>query len=158
MKKEVLKIKLSKQNYEAFRERAARVGLLPDELVENFVQDLIYGENSNGEIEAFCINQWYDRFWFGMEPENMFLAYLLQNYKIDEFYKWHQLRNYNRLLVAAPEPSDREKENYRRDLQEAEQNLNSLWRGFLANGLCDLDQEEEFEKVMRHKNHLQRQR
>lgn len=155
MKKEVIKIKLTKRNYDEFRERAARVGLLPDELIENFISDLIGGESSNGLIETFCVNQWYDRFWFGMEPENMFLAYLLQNYKIDKFYELYHLRDYNRLLIEAPEFSEQEKEVYRKNLQEAEQELHNLWCGFLIRcGTCDLDPEEEFEKIIRHKNHL----
>lgn len=151
MKTESMKDRLSEKDWERFRHRAERVGLTTEELLESFVRDLIAEKEEAKNTEAFYINQWYSSHWFGAEPENKFLAYLLREYKIDEFFNHYHLRDYNRALVADAYIHEKKKKMYREDMKEAEQELQKIWNSFLQENVCGhLSKEEEFKKVIEH--------
>lgn len=65
--------------------KAGAVGLTPDELLSNFVSDLICGTYTNGSDERMYANEWFDRCMFSLRTEKTFLTYLLDYDSLDEF-------------------------------------------------------------------------
>lgn len=72
-------VKLSDTDCERLVRKCGEHGLTVDELLENFVSDLIGGQGTNGSDERDLANQWFNRCWFGAYPEDTFLQYLLIN-------------------------------------------------------------------------------
>lgn len=72
-----LLLNLSEEDVKSLCEKAGSVGLTVAELIENFIGDLVYGNRSNGSDERMYANEWFDRCWFAMFPENTFLKYLI---------------------------------------------------------------------------------
>lgn len=72
-----LRLNLSEDDVKNLCEKAGSVGLTVAELIENFIGDLVYGTHSNGSDERMYANEWFDRCWFAMFPENTFLKYLI---------------------------------------------------------------------------------
>ena len=54
------------------------------ELLENFINDLIIGERSNGSDERMYAEQWFQRYWFSIDyGTSSFLSYLYNMTMID---------------------------------------------------------------------------
>jgi len=85
IKPRTLQLKLSAADCERIAERAGACGLTVSELLENFIGDLVSGTYSNGSDERMYANNWFDRCWFGMFPEDTFLRHLIE---------WGDLENF----------------------------------------------------------------
>ena len=48
------------------------------ELIKNFIGDLVDGTYSNGSDERMYANEWFDRCYFGADPDYTFLKYLIE--------------------------------------------------------------------------------
>lgn len=70
-------VKLSDADCERLLRKCGEHGLTVGELIENFVGDLVGGTYSNGSDERMFADQWFDRCWFGMFPEETLLRHLL---------------------------------------------------------------------------------
>ncbi len=88
MKKKVLTISLHKSDWPRFYEKAAGAGLSPEELIENFINDLICGEHSNGGDERDLACAWFDRCWFSHSSAETFLQYLISYGNLDVFLEY----------------------------------------------------------------------
>jgi hypothetical protein len=84
IKERTIKLKLSDADVERVFEKAGSVGLSVEELLQNFIGDLVDGTYSNGSDERMYANEWLDRCWFKMFPEKTFIKYLLDDYKLDD--------------------------------------------------------------------------
>lgn len=84
IKKRRLILNLSDADVARLCERTAGVGLTPEKLLENFIGDLVDGTFSNGSDERMYANQWFERCWFSLFPENTFLRYLTEAGKLNE--------------------------------------------------------------------------
>lgn len=78
-----ISIRLYQDEVEELCRKSGKVGLSIGELFENFVADLIYGTHTNGSDERMYIEQWFDRCYFSIMPEETFLSYLLEMREID---------------------------------------------------------------------------
>lgn len=64
---------------------AAVRGIKVSELLENFVNDLVYGTYTNGSDERLHANEWFDRCGFDNCNRNTFLQYLYNENILKEF-------------------------------------------------------------------------
>ena len=76
--KRIVSIRLYQDEVEELCRKSGKVGLSIGELFENFVADLICGTHTNGSDERMYIEQWFDRCYFSIMPEETFLSYLLE--------------------------------------------------------------------------------
>ena len=78
------RIELSKADLRSLCCKAGSVGLTVGELLENFINDLIIGERSNGSDERMYAEQWFQRCWFSIDyGTSSFLSYLYNMTMID---------------------------------------------------------------------------
>lgn len=82
IKERNIKCKLSDADVDRITKMAGEVGLSVGELLEYFIGDLVGGTYSNGSDERDLVENWFERCWFGMFPENTLLRYFL-----DEIYQ-----------------------------------------------------------------------
>lgn len=85
IKERTIEIKLSDADVERLYKKAGSASLSVSELLENFVGDLVDGTYNNGPDERAALNNWFERCYFGMFPEESFLKYLIDQDTIEEF-------------------------------------------------------------------------
>ncbi|MBO5486316.1 MAG: hypothetical protein J5988_05225 [Eubacterium sp.] len=79
IKKRQIVLKLSDADVDRLFEKAADAGMFPEELLENFIGDLVGGTYSNGSDERDLAGEWFDRCGFSMMKEYDFCSYLREN-------------------------------------------------------------------------------
>lgn len=60
-------------------ERAAEASITAEELLENFIGDLVDGTHTNGSDERTRAGEWFERCWFSFDCYGSFLAYLIRD-------------------------------------------------------------------------------
>lgn len=96
--KRIVSIRLYQDEVEELCRKSGKVGLSIVELFENFVADLICGTHTNGSDERMYIEQWFDRCYFSIMPEETFLSYLLEMREIDRVLEcWEILQELKEL-------------------------------------------------------------
>lgn len=85
IKERTIEIKLSDADVERLFKKAGSASLSVSELLENFIGDLVDGTYTNGSDERDALNNWFERCYFGMFPEESFLKYLIDQDTIEEF-------------------------------------------------------------------------
>lgn len=78
-------LKLSDADCIRISEKAAAHNITVAQLLENFIGDLVAGTYSNGSDERMYAEQWFERCWFSMFPEQTFLKYLIEWENVNEF-------------------------------------------------------------------------
>lgn len=78
IRERTLKLKLSDADVRRLAEKAGAYDLTVSELIENFIGDLVCGTYSNGSDERDYAEQWFERCWFSMFPDNTFLKFLIE--------------------------------------------------------------------------------
>ena len=78
IKKRKITVKLSDADCDRQVRKCGKYGLTVEELLENFVGDLVGGTYSNGSDEIMYANQWFDRCWFGTFSKPTLLNHLLK--------------------------------------------------------------------------------
>lgn len=78
IKKRKITVKLSDADCDRLVRKCGKYGLTVEELLENFVGDLVGGTYSNGSDEIMYANQWFDRCWFGTFSKPTLLNHLLK--------------------------------------------------------------------------------
>lgn len=93
-KARTFKLELSEADVEKLFYKAGAVGLTPEQLLENFIADLVCGERTNGSDERMYAEAWFDRCGFAYMKERTLLNYLIDNsYNIVEFLVLHSSMN-----------------------------------------------------------------
>ena len=96
--KRTISIRLYQDEVEELCRKSGKVGLSIGELFENFVADLICGTHTNGSDERMYIEQWFNRCYFSIMPEETFLSYLLEMREIDSVLEcWETLQELKEL-------------------------------------------------------------
>lgn len=85
IKERTFSLKLSDADVERLYKKAGQVGISPEEVLEQFIGDLIDGTYTNGSDERMLANNWFERCDFSMFREQSFLKYLLVYRNIDGF-------------------------------------------------------------------------
>lgn len=78
IKERTIKLKLSDADCDRILKKAGEHSLTVAELIENFIGDLVDGTYSNGSDERMMAQDWFDRCYFGMFPEDTLLRHLLE--------------------------------------------------------------------------------
>lgn len=73
-----LTLNISDEDYLNLLKKCGIHSITPEVLLENFISDLVYGKNCNGSDESIKVQDWFNRCWFGMFPEETLLKYLLE--------------------------------------------------------------------------------
>lgn len=111
IKNRSISVELSDADVRRICEKAGMVGLAVPELLQNFIGDLVSGTYSNGSDERMYANQWFERCWFGMFPENTFLKHLIELDMVETVVSsWCDMQQYKLNLEEDRECYDEEKE------------------------------------------------
>lgn len=78
-KKHEFNLKLSDTAFEKLYKKAGLTGIDPEVILENFIEDFVHGDYSNGSDERMYLEQWYKRSDFNKSNKKTFLKYLLEN-------------------------------------------------------------------------------
>ncbi|WP_160688288.1 molecular chaperone GrpE [Clostridium sp. C2-6-12] len=128
IKERTIKLKLSDADCERISNYVGKHGITVSQLFENFVGDLVSGTYSNGSDERYMAEQWFNRCWFGMFPEETLLKYLLEyGINVEDF-----LSSYDEVEYYKANP-----EEYVDELEEAKENGEEM-----------LDFEEEYHEYI----------
>lgn len=110
IKDRTITLKLSDADCDRIARKAGNAGMTVGCLLEYFIGDLVDGTYTNGSDERMHANDWFDRCWFGMFPEENLLRYLLDyGHDVDDF-----LTVYDELEYYKAHP-----EEFAEDLAEA---------------------------------------
>lgn len=138
-------LNLSDADVKRLCEKAGGVGLTVSELLENFIGDLVIGTYSNGSDERWLADEWFERCWFGMFPENTFLKYLIDLDDVEDTVDdWNEIKYYKEL-----EELD---EDDKEDLAYYEERMNDKfeeYQGYREDGDEEVTLEVEMEKVIK---------
>lgn len=156
IKGRVITLKLSDADCERIAKKVGKHGLTVGKLLENFIGDLVDGTYSNGSDERNFAEQWFERCWFGMFPEETLLKYLLEwGHDIGGFLTiYDELKYYE----ANPEKFDEEVKEAKESGEEIlwfEQEYHDYIDEFLNNHK-DADMEKEIELCREWLTDLQR--
>ncbi len=113
IKKRNISISLSDADCERLAIKAGTVGLTVDELLRNFIGDLVDGTYSNGSDERMYANQWLERTCIFHSSHNTLLIYLLNTNGIgavrsliENYDKAHTIQTYIALTMEFLEDDD----------------------------------------------------
>lgn len=129
IKERNITISLSDEDCRRLLIKAGSVGFTVDELLRNFVGDLVDGTYSNGSDERMYANQWLERCGFSYFSESTLLSYLLNtfNYGIDAVKR---LIDYydevNELKVSIAQAKEYS-EDCKNNIQSLEDDLEGCW-------------------------------
>ena len=113
IKERAITFKLSDADCERISNLVGEHGITVSQLFENFIGDLVSGTYSNGSDERMMAEQWFNRCWFGMFPEETLLNYLLEcGTNIEDF-----LNTYEEIENYKANPQD-----YADEIEEAKEN------------------------------------
>ena len=92
IKERTINIKLSDADVARVSKLAGSHGLTVEQLLENFIGDLVDGTYTNGSDERDMAERWFRRCWFGMFPDNTFLHFLIEwDYIDDALEYWESI-------------------------------------------------------------------
>jgi hypothetical protein len=113
IKERTITLKLSDADCERISKLVGKHEITVSQLLENFIGDLVSGTYSNGSDERYMAEQWFNRCWFGMFPEETLLKYLLEyGINVEDFLDtYEEFENYK----ASPQ-------EYADELEEAKEN------------------------------------
>lgn len=122
IKKRNISISLSDADCERLAIKAGTVGLTVDELLSNFIGDLVDGTYSNGSDERMLADEWYNRCSFSFCPEVTLLNFLLSSGSsrdIDNLiYYYDEIQKLKASIAYATE--------FPEDCEDCENNVQSL--------------------------------
>jgi len=129
-------VKLSDEDCKHLLRKCGEHKLTVGELIENFISDLIDGAYSNGSDERMYANQWFERCWFGMFPNQTLLNHLLswgydpEDY-LDIFNNIETAKKEKEYLIENPEKANEESQYLDEDIdcwQEELKNMRADWK------------------------------
>ncbi len=137
IRKRSLRLKLSDADCKRLAELCGGHGLTVEELIENFIGDLVNGTYSNGSDERMYARQWFKRCWFGMFPEETFLYYLITSgYICDVLELWDSIQNGKEELDEVkrnPMEYEPEEERFiREDIEYFQTQIDTYWSEYFV--------------------------
>ena len=83
--KVTLNLELHEDNLKDILYKLAADGTNLTEVLEGFINDLVYGKSSHGSDECSLARRYYDRCCYGLGQEDSFLRFLLKSGYMDEY-------------------------------------------------------------------------
>lgn len=145
IKERTITLKLSDADCKRIANKVGKHGITIGQLFENFIGDLVFGTYSNGSDERYMAEQWFQRCWFGMFPEETLLRYLLENcINVEDFLCiYDELKYYQANTEEYVEEIKEAKENGE-EMLDFEQEYHDHIDEFIDNHK-DIDIEKEIE-------------
>lgn len=141
IKKRYIPISLSDADCERLAIKAGEVGLTVDELLRNFIGDLVDGTYSNGSDERMYANQWFERTCIFHSSHNTLLIYLLNTYGIgavksliENYEKTHTMQIYIDLtmkIISDDEDIDKKIQPLKEEFKKYVMCVNCFIKDFL---------------------------
>lgn len=155
-------LKLSDADLKSFYEKAARVSLTPEELLENFIADLVCGLHTNGSDERDKAEEWFERCWFSFDNYGSFLAYLVKNCEYDYFTEQQKTvsectEELSELGISdfdSENEYDEEKEYLTRRLEQANEEIRRMFDEYVKHGESPENFEAEIESIRKYEESL----
>lgn len=117
-------LKLSDADYQRLSEKAGSCNMTAEELLENFIGDLVYGTYTNGSDERMYANEWFDRcgFSYTADADKTLIQYMCSGLSVTDI----------ECFVA----NISEIESIKEDIQETEKQLANpeaeKWQDFIT--------------------------
>ena len=117
-------LKLSDADYQRLSEKAGSCNMTAEELLENFIGDLVYGTYTNGSDERMYANEWFDRcgFSYTADVDKTLIQYMCSGLSVTDI----------ECFVA----NISEIESIKEDIQETEKQLANpeaeKWQDFIT--------------------------
>lgn len=146
-------LNLSNADVERIFEKTGAFNITVEELLENFIGDLVSGTYSNGSDERMCAENWFERFGFSWMYEKTFLTYILQYDSLDYVIgTYEDIQTFKEELQYSKEKPTKftkeEIEDLKNDLEDSQEQLNSIYSDFKEWAKCDVKSlEEEMKEV-----------
>lgn len=119
--KVTLNLELHEDNLKDILYKLAADGTNLTEVLEGFINDLVYGKSSHGSDECSLARRYYDRCCYGLGEEDTFLRYLLKFGEIEYYLDiMSNIQAYNEWLADG--------EDYSEELKEAKQEQDSIYK------------------------------
>lgn len=156
------KLNLSDADVKRLYEKAAGASITPEQLIENFIADLVCGTYTNGSDERVRADEWFDRCWFSLDNYGSFLAYLVKNSEYDNFTELQEivtecteeLAELNISDYDDPEEYDEECEYTKKRLEQANGEIKELFDDYSKRGESPETLEQETEKITKYRENL----
>lgn len=152
VRERTIKVKLSDADCERITRKCGIHGLTVGELIANFIGDLVDGTYTNGSDERMYADQWFDRCWFGMFPEQTLLNHLLcwgyepQDY-LDTMDNIETAIKEKEYLAEHPEEADEEETDYiDDDIESWQEELKDMRADWKPDKEPNMDEEIEIIK------------
>ena len=132
IRERTFKLKLSDADVERLAMKAAEGGLTMEELLENFIGDLVCGTHSNGSDERMYAQQWYDRCHFGSyAPTLSLLQHLARNGTIEEAEKAQEQLRYYLNEIMDEDLTQEERDETADDIRRCREEIAELFGPFM---------------------------
>lgn len=139
--KVTLNLELHEDNLKDILYKLAADGTNLTEVLEGFINDLVYGKSSHGSDECSLARRYYDRCCYGLGEEDTFLHYLLESGEMEYFLSVLE-------DVEAYKEWVNEGEDYEEELKEAEEASDSFYSEWAERyKTSPQNREEVFEQV-----------
>lgn len=89
IRERTITLQLSDADLNRIIDKAGSAGLKVEQLLQNFIGDLVDGTYSNGSDERMYAEQWFDRCGFEMTAPNSFVRFLLNQGLFESFLEDH---------------------------------------------------------------------
>lgn len=150
-----IKINLSDEDVKRLYEKAAGASITPEELIENFIADLVCGTHTNGSDERQRAEEWFERCWFSLDYYGSFLAYLVKNCEYSYFTEQQKIISeckdeLSELDVSefdSEEEYDEEKEYITRRLEQANEEIKEMFDEYCKHGKNPETIEQETKRI-----------
>lgn len=156
------KLNLSDADVGRLFKKAAEVSLTPEQLLENFIGDLVNGTYSNGSDERMLAGEWFDRCPFSYFFYDTFLAYLVRDGVYENFTDLLDCVSECREQLEAIGVSDPESqkkyaediEYYSMRMDEASKDIGEIFDEYCRANRDHADYEQEIEKIFAYRENL----
>ena len=157
-----VKINLSDGDVKRLYEKAAEASITPEQLLENFIADLVCGLHTNGSDERDKAEEWFDRCWFSFDNYGSFLAYLVKNCEYENYSEMQktvsecteELSELDIFDFDSEDEYDEEKEYLTRRLEEANKEIRRMFDEYVKHGESPETFEEEIENIRKYEESL----
>ncbi len=151
IRKRNITVNLSDEDCERLLIKCGGHGLTVGQLMENFINDLVGGTQSNGSDEREYVNQWFERCWFGMFPESTLLNHLICMGHVPEEYldtldNIETARKEKEHLAEHPEEANEEAQYIDDDIEMWEEELKDMRDGWKPGKEPNMEEETEIIK------------
>lgn len=111
-------LKLSEADCNRLAVNAGKYGLTAEQLLEEFIGDLVCGTYHNGSDETSKADEWAERCWFALEPERTLIQFLCTDYPFSDIYSFFDEEDLEEIKEEYLEYSGKDEECWDEEFQK----------------------------------------